>query len=192
MRGVGGDVWLARKGIAGFLIGNTAETVLRELRRTVFAVKPRRDSQCRNTPGKLPRSEHRAHCSRRSKQCRSPPANRPQLCSPKRIRGRLAERGTRLPLTPSPLASERHARPDPRGGAPAPHTRRPESAPRGSTDESASRPPHLTFPSSYSDQVTANRRESPQDYIRDVAERIRESGIRASGVAVIGNSVPKR
>lgn len=33
---------VARKGIAGFLIGNTAETVLRELRGSVFAVKPPR------------------------------------------------------------------------------------------------------------------------------------------------------
>jgi universal stress protein E len=33
---------VARKGIAGFLIGNSAETVLRELRGSVFAVKPPR------------------------------------------------------------------------------------------------------------------------------------------------------
>ena len=33
---------VARKGIAGFVIGNTAETVLRELRGSVFAVKPPR------------------------------------------------------------------------------------------------------------------------------------------------------
>jgi universal stress protein E len=33
---------VARKGIAGFLIGNTAETVLRELRGSVFVVKPLR------------------------------------------------------------------------------------------------------------------------------------------------------
>ncbi len=51
--------------------------------------------------------------------------------------------------------------------------------------------PHLTFPSSYSDQVTAIRRESAQDYIRDVAERVRESGVRASGVAVMGRIVPE-
>ena len=50
---------VVRKGTAGFLIGSTAETVLRKLRGSVFAVKPpgtRRESQCRNTPGKLPRS----------------------------------------------------------------------------------------------------------------------------------------
>ncbi len=51
--------------------------------------------------------------------------------------------------------------------------------------------PHLTFPSSYSDEVTALRRESAQDYIRDLAEQIRESGVRASGVAVIGGAVPE-
>jgi nucleotide-binding universal stress UspA family protein len=46
--------------------------------------------------------------------------------------------------------------------------------------------PPLPFPTGYSDQVTAIRRESAQDYIRDVAERLRESGVKASGVAVIG------
>jgi len=51
--------------------------------------------------------------------------------------------------------------------------------------------PHLAFPSSYSDQVTAMRRESAHDYIRDVAEGVRDSGTRASGVTVIGNSVPE-
>ena len=51
--------------------------------------------------------------------------------------------------------------------------------------------PHLTFPLGYSDQVTAMRRDSAQDYIRDIAERVRESGVRASGVAVIGSAVPE-
>jgi nucleotide-binding universal stress UspA family protein len=51
--------------------------------------------------------------------------------------------------------------------------------------------PHLTFPASYSDQVTAMRRESAHDYLRDVAEWVRGSGVRASGVAVIGSAVPK-
>ncbi|HZA98048.1 MAG TPA: universal stress protein [Gemmatimonadales bacterium] len=49
--------------------------------------------------------------------------------------------------------------------------------------------PHLTFPSDYSDQVTAIRRDSAQDYISDMAERVRESGVRASGVAVVGAAV---
>jgi nucleotide-binding universal stress UspA family protein len=51
--------------------------------------------------------------------------------------------------------------------------------------------PHLTFPSSYAEQVTALNRESADDYIKDVAEQIRESGVRASGVAVIGGGVPE-
>jgi nucleotide-binding universal stress UspA family protein len=51
--------------------------------------------------------------------------------------------------------------------------------------------PHLTFPSGYSDQVTAIRRESAQDYIKDVAERVRESGVRSTGVVVIGGAVPE-
>ena len=40
-------------------------------------------------------------------------------------------------------------------------------------------------------QVTAMRRKSAHDYIRDVVERVRESGVRASGVAVIGGIVPE-
>jgi nucleotide-binding universal stress UspA family protein len=49
--------------------------------------------------------------------------------------------------------------------------------------------PPLPFPTGYSDQVTAMRRESAQDYIRDVADRLRESGVKASGVAVIGGGI---
>jgi len=49
--------------------------------------------------------------------------------------------------------------------------------------------PPLPFPTGYSDQITKIRRESAQDYIRDVAERLRESGVKASGVAVIGVEV---
>jgi nucleotide-binding universal stress UspA family protein len=51
--------------------------------------------------------------------------------------------------------------------------------------------PHLIFPSGYSDQVTAIRREFARDYIRDVAERLRESGVKANGVAVVGGAVPE-
>ena len=50
---------VARKGLAGFLIGNTAETVLRELRGSVFAVKPPRfvtQVAVPGTPGTLPGS----------------------------------------------------------------------------------------------------------------------------------------
>jgi nucleotide-binding universal stress UspA family protein len=49
----------------------------------------------------------------------------------------------------------------------------------------------LSFPSVYSEQVTAICRDSAQDYIRDVAERLREAGVRSSGVAVIGDPVPE-
>jgi len=49
--------------------------------------------------------------------------------------------------------------------------------------------PLLPFPSGYADQATAIRREAAQDYIRDVAERLRESGVKASGVAVLGGGI---
>ena len=49
--------------------------------------------------------------------------------------------------------------------------------------------PVLPFPAGYSDEVTRIRREEAQDYIRDVAERLREAGVRASGVAVMGGGV---
>jgi len=51
--------------------------------------------------------------------------------------------------------------------------------------------PPLPFPTGYSDEVTAIRRESAQDYIRDVAERVREAGVRSTGIAVIGGAVPE-
>jgi nucleotide-binding universal stress UspA family protein len=51
--------------------------------------------------------------------------------------------------------------------------------------------PHLTFPSSFAEHATAVRKETALDYIRDVAEQVRESGVRASGVAVIGSNVPE-
>jgi nucleotide-binding universal stress UspA family protein len=46
--------------------------------------------------------------------------------------------------------------------------------------------PLLPFPTGYSDDETRIRREVAEDYIRDVAERLRASGVKASGVAVIG------
>lgn len=49
--------------------------------------------------------------------------------------------------------------------------------------------PVLPFPVGYSDQVTRMRRDEAQDYIRDVAERLREAGVKASGIAVIGGAV---
>jgi nucleotide-binding universal stress UspA family protein len=47
----------------------------------------------------------------------------------------------------------------------------------------------LRFPTGYSDEVTRMRREAAQDYIRDVAERLRESGVKASGIAVVGGGI---
>lgn len=47
----------------------------------------------------------------------------------------------------------------------------------------------LPFPAGYSAEATAILRESAQDYIRDVAERLRDSGVKASGVAVVGGGV---
>ena len=49
--------------------------------------------------------------------------------------------------------------------------------------------PPLPFPAGYSDQVTRIHREAAQDYVRGVAERLRNSGVKASGVAVIGGGV---
>ena len=49
--------------------------------------------------------------------------------------------------------------------------------------------PPLPFPTGYSDEETRMRREQAQDYVRDIAEHLRESGVKASGVAVIGGSV---
>ncbi|HEY8259329.1 MAG TPA: universal stress protein [Gemmatimonadales bacterium] len=46
-----------------------------------------------------------------------------------------------------------------------------------------------TAPSAYDQELTELSREVAQDYVRDVAERLREQGLRASGVAVIGWSV---
>jgi nucleotide-binding universal stress UspA family protein len=49
--------------------------------------------------------------------------------------------------------------------------------------------PPLPFPTGYSDQETRIRREVAEDYIRDIAENLRQSGVKASGIAVIGGSV---
>ena len=51
--------------------------------------------------------------------------------------------------------------------------------------------PHLAFPTGYSDQVTGIRRDSAQDYLRDLAERLRENGVRSTGSAVIAGLVPE-
>ena len=49
--------------------------------------------------------------------------------------------------------------------------------------------PVVPFAVGYSDQVTRIRREAAQDYIRDVAERLRETGVKASGIAVMGGGI---
>ncbi|HEU5303562.1 MAG TPA: universal stress protein [Gemmatimonadales bacterium] len=49
--------------------------------------------------------------------------------------------------------------------------------------------PPLAFPTGYDEQVTEMRREAAEDYLRDVAERLRELGTKASGVAVLGGGV---
>jgi nucleotide-binding universal stress UspA family protein len=49
--------------------------------------------------------------------------------------------------------------------------------------------PPLPFPTGYSEQMTATRRTEALDYIRDVAERLREAGVKASGVAVVGGGI---
>jgi nucleotide-binding universal stress UspA family protein len=48
--------------------------------------------------------------------------------------------------------------------------------------------PALLFPSDYDEQLTAIRRDAAQDYLRDIAERLREQGIEATGVAVLGGA----
>src|SRR5215216_4581398 len=49
--------------------------------------------------------------------------------------------------------------------------------------------PPLPFPVGYADLETRLRREAAEDYVRDVAERLREQGLKASGIAVLGGEV---
>ena len=46
--------------------------------------------------------------------------------------------------------------------------------------------PGLPLPSSYNDELTALWRSQAQDYLDDLVERMKEQGLRAAGVAVIG------
>lgn len=46
--------------------------------------------------------------------------------------------------------------------------------------------PALPLPSAYDEQLTIMQRDAAQDYLRDIAERLREQGVKASGVAVLG------
>jgi nucleotide-binding universal stress UspA family protein len=52
--------------------------------------------------------------------------------------------------------------------------------------------PALPFPTGYNERLTAMRRKSAEDYIRDVAERLREQGVKASGIAVLGGGAAER
>lgn len=47
----------------------------------------------------------------------------------------------------------------------------------------------LAFPLGFDDRFTEVRRDAAQDYVRDIAEGLRESGVKASGVAVLGGGV---
>jgi nucleotide-binding universal stress UspA family protein len=49
--------------------------------------------------------------------------------------------------------------------------------------------PALPFPSGYDEQLTGIQRDAAQDYLRDIAERLRQQGIDAFGVAVIGGGI---
>jgi nucleotide-binding universal stress UspA family protein len=48
--------------------------------------------------------------------------------------------------------------------------------------------PAPPFPSGYDEQLTAVQRDAAQDYLRGVAERLREQGIEATGIAVLGGA----
>jgi nucleotide-binding universal stress UspA family protein len=44
----------------------------------------------------------------------------------------------------------------------------------------------LGWPAPYDKELTASSRSQAEDYVRDIAERLRGEGLRASGVAVVG------
>jgi len=46
--------------------------------------------------------------------------------------------------------------------------------------------PALPLPSAYDEELTMLSRQQAQDYLTGMAERLREQGVRASGVAVVG------
>ena len=46
----------------------------------------------------------------------------------------------------------------------------------------------LSFPTPVDSELTEMRRNAAEDYVRDLARRLREQGIRASGIAVMGGS----
>jgi nucleotide-binding universal stress UspA family protein len=47
----------------------------------------------------------------------------------------------------------------------------------------------LAFPLGFDDRFTEVRRDAAQDYLQDIAEHLREEGVKASGVAILGGSV---
>jgi nucleotide-binding universal stress UspA family protein len=49
--------------------------------------------------------------------------------------------------------------------------------------------PMLPLPSSYDEQLTAKERDAAGEYVQAVAERLRDEGVKASGVAVLGGGV---
>jgi nucleotide-binding universal stress UspA family protein len=49
--------------------------------------------------------------------------------------------------------------------------------------------PMLPLPSSYDEQLTAKERDAAGEYVQAVAERLRDEGVKASGVAVLGDGV---
>jgi nucleotide-binding universal stress UspA family protein len=49
--------------------------------------------------------------------------------------------------------------------------------------------PQLPFPAGYADQETRIRRDMAQDYVQDVADRLRADGLKATGVALLGGGV---
>ncbi len=48
--------------------------------------------------------------------------------------------------------------------------------------------PALPFPQGFDEELTANARDDAQDYLDGVAEQLRETGVRATAVAVLGGN----
>jgi nucleotide-binding universal stress UspA family protein len=48
--------------------------------------------------------------------------------------------------------------------------------------------PALAFPSGYDERLTAMQRDAARDYIHDIAGKLREQGVEATGVAVLGGA----
>ena len=48
--------------------------------------------------------------------------------------------------------------------------------------------PAMPFPATYDDELTGIRRDTAEDYLRDLSERLRNQGTRASGTAVVSQT----